>query len=258
METTNPLFRNVELRERSSGTVRVASVERITLNGTLYKAGILLLCVAMSALRGWRMFEVPQDRRTTVVIVVVLSACVFGAMALVWLTVRKKAWSPFTAPVYALLEGWLMGDISAGANRRYPGIAIQAVAVTIAMSFGLLVAYRSGLIRVTEGFNRKLTAAIGGVALFYLTTFVLALMGVRIFSVFAEGVPGILISVIVIVIAGLSLVSAFDFVARCAQADLPKYMEWYAAFGLVMTLIWLYMEILNLLAKARRGTQGSA
>src|SRR6266487_4791720 len=156
METSNPIFRNVALTERSGGTVRVASVERTTLNGTLHKAGILLLCVAMSALWGWRMFEVPQDRRTTVVIVVVLLACLLGAMALVWLTVRKKTWSPFTAPVYALLEGWAMGLISAGTNRRYPGIAIQAVAVTIALSFGLLVAYRSGLIRVTEGFNRKL------------------------------------------------------------------------------------------------------
>ena len=257
METTNPIFRNVELGERSGDTVQVVGAERMTLNGTAHKAGILLVCVTMSALWGWRMFEAPQDRRTTVVIVVVLLACLLGASALVWLTVRKKTWSPFTAPVYALLEGLAMGFISAGTNRRYPGIAIQAVAVTIAMSFGLLVAYRSGLIRVTEGFNRKLSAAIGGVVLFYLTTFVLALMGVRIFSVFAGGVLGILISVIVIVIAGLSLVSAFDFVARCAQADLPKYMEWYAALGLVVTLIWLYMEILNLLEKARRAQRGA-
>src|SRR5438094_516294 len=158
METTNPIFRNVELGERSGGTVQVVGAERITLNGTLHKAGILLLCVAMSALWGWRMFEAPQDRRTMIaIVVVVFLACLLGASALVWLTVRKKTWSPFTAPVYALLEGLVMGDISAGTNRRYPGIAMQAVAVTIAMSFGLLVAYRSGLIRVTEGFNRKLT-----------------------------------------------------------------------------------------------------
>jgi uncharacterized YccA/Bax inhibitor family protein len=178
------------------------------------------------------------------------------AMALVWITVWKKRWSSVTAPVYALLEGVVIGGISARLEMRFHGIAIQAVALTFATCFCLLAAYRLGVIRVTEKFKAGLSAATGGVALFYLISFALIFFGVRRFTIFAGGLPGILISLIVVWIAALNLVIDFDFIEQYAREDLPDYMEWYAALGLMVTLIWLYMEILRLLSKARKAEDG--
>jgi len=183
--------------------------------------------------------------------------CALVALALVWITVHKKQWSPITAPTFALLEGLVMGVVSAGLEVRHPGIAIQAVVLTFAICLSLLVAYRTGLIRVTEKFNRGLVAATSGVVLFYLANFVLSLLGVRIFAVFAGGVPGILISAVIVVIAGMDLVADFDFIEQCSRSGLPKYMEWYAALGLIVTLIWLYTEILRLLSKARKAQKNA-
>ena len=144
-----------------------------------------------------------------------------------------------------------MGDISGRLDVRYHGIAIQAVALTFATCFCLLVAYRFGLFRVSESFNAGVVAATCGVALVYLVSLMLALAGVRTFSIFGGGVPGILASVVVVILAGMNLVIDFAFVGQCAQKGLPKYMEWYTALGLIVTLIWLYTEILRLISKAR-------
>jgi len=166
-------------------------------------------------------------------------------------TVFKKQWSPVTAPIYALLQGLLLGTISSLMEARFPGIAIEAVALTFGTCFGLLLAYRSGLIRVTNKVRFGITAATGGLASVYLLTLILRLLGMRDPFDFGSGPVGILVCLVIVALAALNLILDFDFIERGARSGAPKYMEWYAAFGLMVTLIWLYLEVLRLLAKVR-------
>jgi len=145
----------------------------------------------------------------------------------------------------------VLGSISAMLELRYPGIAIQAVSITFGTLIVLLLAYRSGLIPVTEKFKLGVVAATGGIALFYLLTMVLGFFGVHFTSVYGSGPIGIGFSVFVVIIAALNLVLDFDMIETGVRVGAPKYMEWYAAFGLMVTLIWLYFEILRLLSKIR-------
>ncbi len=223
----------------------------MTLNGTIHRAICLLFCVIAAAVWAWNGYAT-SGRRSLIIAILI---CSLAASVLVWVAVRKKQWSGIIAPGYALLEGLALGIISRGAEARHPGIAINAVAVTFVICFCLLVAYRSGLIRVTEKFNAGLAVATIGVALFYLAGLGLSLTGVRTFSVFAGAVPGILMSVVIVIIAGMTLVSDFNFIERAVRSGLPKYMEWYAALGLTVALIWLYVEILRLLSKAEKAQE---
>ena len=156
-----------------------------------------------------------------------------------------------TAPIYALFEGLFLGGISATLEARFPGIVIQAVGLTFGTLFGLLLAYKSGLIKVTENFRLGLFAATGGIFLLYMASFVMSFAGMRIPYIHESGLIGIGFSGFVVVIAALNLVLDFDFIESGSENRLPKYMEWYAAFGLMVTLIWLYVEILHLLTKLR-------
>ena len=165
------------------------------------------------------------------------------------ITAFKKEWAPTTTPIYAALQGLLLGGISVMFNQQYPGIVIQAVYLTFGTLFALLCAYASGKIRVTENFKLGLVAATGGIFIFYMINFILGLFGMGITSVYGNGIIGIGFSAVVVVIAALNLVLDFDFIEQGAQQGAPKYMEWYGAFGLMVTLIWLYIEILRLLAK---------
>jgi len=252
LTTTNPLFRNISLLE-STGHLG-AGAKPITLSGVIHKASILLACCAVSAVWSWMTIG-SLLHKTAKGALLVFSVCAVGAWVLAYLTVRNRAWAPFTAPIYAVLQGLVLGAISAGFDKRYPGIAIQAVGLTIAICFCLLVAYRYGFIRLTEGFNRKLTAVTGGVVLFYVANFALALMGIQTLSVLNIGIPGILVTAIIVVIAGLNFLSDFDFAAQCAAGGLPKYMEWYTALGLIVTLVWLYLEMLRLVSKIRKARE---
>jgi uncharacterized YccA/Bax inhibitor family protein len=163
----------------------------------------------------------------------------------------KKTWAPVTAPIYALLEGLVLGGISAMFEVRYHGIAIQAVSLTFGTMFALLLAYRSGLIPVTQNFKLGIIAATGGIAIFYLAQIVLGFFGIHFTTINGSGPIGIAFSVFVVIVAALNLVLDFDFIESAAAAGAPKYMEWYGAFGLMVTLIWLYLEILRLLSKLR-------
>jgi uncharacterized YccA/Bax inhibitor family protein len=156
-----------------------------------------------------------------------------------------------TGPIYALLEGLFLGGISAIFEARYPGIVIQAVSLTFGTLLVLLVAYTSRVIRPSENFKLGIVAATGGIALIYMASFVLGLFGVSMPYIHDNGLIGIGFSLFVVVIAALNLVLDFDFIENGASQGAPKYMEWYGAFGLMVTLIWLYIEILRLLAKLR-------
>lgn len=222
--------------------------DSMTISGTVNKAGILLICVVATAAWTWRQFLSAPAPETMVPYVAIGG---IGGFIVALVTVFKKTWAPVTAPLYGLLEGMALGGISALFELRFPGIAIQAVGLTFGTLVALLLAYRSGLIRVTDNFRLGVVAATGGIAVFYLATFVLGFFGVHFNSIYGAGPIGIGFSVFVVIIAALNLVLDFDFIERAAQAGAPKYMEWYAAFGLMVTLIWLYLEILRLLSKLR-------
>jgi uncharacterized YccA/Bax inhibitor family protein len=167
-------------------------------------------------------------------------------------TIFKKEWSAITAPIYALLEGLVLGGVSAMFEMKWHGIAIQAVSLTFGTLLVMLLAYRSGLIKVTDKLRMGIVAATGGIMLFYLLQMVLGFFHVTAFaSVNGSGPLGIGFSLIVVGVAALNLVLDFDLIESGARWNAPKYMEWYSAFALMVTLIWLYLEMLRLLSKFR-------
>jgi uncharacterized YccA/Bax inhibitor family protein len=174
---------------------------------------------------------------------------VVGGLVFAIATVMKKTWAPVTAPLYALVEGFFLGSISAVYELRFDGIVFQAVLLTFGTLFALLMAYRSGLIKATENFKLGVVAATGGIALVYLASIVLGFFGINIPLIHESGIVGIGFSLFVIVIAALNLVLDFDFIENGVEQGAPKYMEWYGAFGLMVTLVWLYIEFLRLLSK---------
>lgn len=222
---------------------------RMTLNGTVNKTGILLVLAIAAAGWTWHLFtqsENPAD------VMPWMFGGLIGGFIFAMITIFKKEWSPVTAPAYALLEGLALGGISAFFELRYPGIAMEAVGLTFATLFTLLTAYRFGLIPVTQKFRLGIVAATGGIAVFYLLEMVLGLFGIHFTSINGSGAIGIGFSLIVVVVAALNLVLNFDVIERGVQYGAPKYMEWYGAFGIMVTLVWLYLEILSLLSKLNR------
>src|SRR5271167_773151 len=241
MKTSNPALNADSFRGEQA-----VSGEAMTLTGTVNKTGILLICVIATAVWSWsRFFRAP----TADTVLPLVAIGMIGGFIFALVTIFKKEWSPITAPIYSLLEGLALGGISAMFELRYPGIAIEAVGLTFGTLFVLLMAYHSGVIRVTEKFKLGVVAATGGIAVFYLVQFVLGFFGVRFAAINGSGLLGIGFSVVVVIVAALNLVLDFDFVESGVSAGAPKYMEWYGAFGLNVTLVWLYLEILRLLAK---------
>lgn len=245
MTTSNPALRGDVFLRQQAGSF---GAETMTVSGTVNKAGILTICVVATAAWTWNRFLHSPSPETVLPWTLIGG---IGGLVFALVTIFKKEWAPVTAPAYALLEGLVLGGVSAMFEMRFPGIAIQAVALTFGTLVALLLAYRSGLIRVTERFRLGVVAATGGIFLFYLITFVLGFFGVRFNSVHGSGLIGIGFSVVVVIVAALNLVLDFDLIEVGARAGAPKYMEWYGAFALMVTLIWLYLEIIRLLSKLR-------
>ena len=223
--------------------------EVMTIQGTVNKTGLLLFFVVVSAAWTWGLSrsESPQAA------IPWMLGGALGGFLVALVTVFKRNWSPISAPIYALFEGLVLGGISAMLERSYPGIAIQAVSLTFAVMFVMLLAYKFGIIRATRGFKLGVIAATGGIALVYLANMIMNVFFHTQMSVLSSSTPlGIGISLVIVVIAALNLIIDFDMIETAARMGAPKYMEWYGAFGLMVTLIWLYMEILRLLAKTRR------
>jgi uncharacterized YccA/Bax inhibitor family protein len=253
IKTSNPaLGQNTfsSFAQSGYGGNLVDASARMTLSGTVNKTGILLLCAVATAAWTWHSFMQTHDL-TVAGPAVMLGA--LGGFVVAMVTVFKKEWSTVTAPIYALLEGLVLGGISAIFELRYPGIAMEAVALTFGTLFVMLLAYKSGLIKVTQKFRMGVVAATGGIMVFYLLTWLLSIFHISLFSsVFGSGPIGIGFSLFVVAIAALNLVLDFDFVEQGVAYGAPKYMEWYAAFGIMVTLVWLYLEMLRLLSKMRR------
>jgi uncharacterized YccA/Bax inhibitor family protein len=218
----------------------------MTINGTVNKTGLLLILVLVGAMYSWSHFSGPES--APALYPLILGGAI-GGLVLALVTAFKKTWSPVTAPMYALVEGVFIGALSAIFEVRYPGIVMQAVGLTFGTMAALLLAYRSGLIRATEKFKLGVVAATGGVLLLYLANFVMGLFGHSMGFISGNSGLGIGFSVVVVIIAALNLVLDFDLIESGARSGAPKYMEWYGAFALVVTLVWLYLELLRLLSK---------
>ena len=244
MRTSNPTLNDKAFR----GEGVAFGQEAMTISGTVNKTGILLLLALATSAWTWNMF---MNSRTAESVGGLALLGVIGGFIMAIVTVFKKEWSPVTAPLYALLEGLVLGSVSAIFELRWPGLPIQAVSLTFGVLVVLLLAYRSRLIPVTDKFRIGIVAATGGIALFYVAQFILGFFGIHFTAVNSSSPIGIGFSVLVVIIASLNLVLDFDFIERGAQAGSPKYMEWYGAFGLMVTLIWLYFEMLRLLSKLR-------
>jgi uncharacterized YccA/Bax inhibitor family protein len=246
MRTSNPALNS----KAFAGLAPAA--ETMSIQGTVNKTLILLLLVCVSAAWIWsRYFNAPEPSQALADISLWMFGGLFGGLVMALVTIFKKSWAGITAPIYALLEGLFLGGISATFEAQYPGIVVQAVGLTFGTLFCLLVAYTSRMIKVTQNFRLGVVAATGGIALLYLASMVLGFFGINIPYIHQSGLIGIGFSLFVVVIAALNLVLDFDFIENAAAQGAPKYMEWYGAFGLIVTLVWLYLEILRLLSKLR-------
>jgi uncharacterized YccA/Bax inhibitor family protein len=229
------------------GTINVGENE-MTLEGTVHKASFLLLLVIASALYTWNTFLITRDFSS--VGQLVAFGCI-GGFVVGLITVFNKPFSPYLSPVYAVLQGLSLGGLSAAMDDRYPGIVIQALFLTFGIFAVLLIIYKLKIIEASENFKLIVTSATAGLALYYLASFGLSFAGVDLPFIHENDMGGIIFSLFAVVLASLNLVVDFDFIEQGAKSKAPKYMEWYGAFGLMVTIIWLYLEILRLLAKSR-------
>ncbi|WP_395750082.1 Bax inhibitor-1/YccA family protein [Prosthecobacter sp.] len=243
MRTSNPTL-NDDVFDRSRTGNLADGV--MTLSGTVLKTGVLTLLLVASATWSWKL-AMSGNPPAWVGSALTLGWIVPFLMALI--ISFKPGTAPALAPVYALTKGVVVGIVSALYERHYGGIVLSAVLLTCGVLFALLAAYSTGLIKPSENFKLGIFAATIGVLLFYLAVMVLNMFGIHVPGIFDNGTIGICFSAFVVILAALNLVLDFDFIENGCAAGAPKHMEWYAAFGLLVTLVWLYLEILRLLAK---------
>jgi len=225
---------------RNGDTGPISRNDSMTIKGTVDKTAIALFVMIASG------YYVYSEQ----IVSLILPGCILGFIVAIF-TIFKKQYAPFTVPLYALFQGLFLGGISFMYGQMFEGIVYNAVLLTVTILLSLLLAYRSGIIKATENFKLGVFAATGGIALFYLISFIASFFGggLAIFDSTNGSMTSILISLFVVIIASLNLVLDFDFIEEASENGAPKYMEWYGAFGLLVTLVWLYLEILRLLAK---------
>jgi uncharacterized YccA/Bax inhibitor family protein len=246
MATANPAM-NEAVYQRAGRSDTLASV--MTLQGTVLKTVILVLILLAAGAFSWSK-AVGEEQTLAYGL---LAGGALGGFLVAMVTIFVPKISPFTAPIYAALEGLLLGATSALFEAVYPGIVLQALGLTVGVLLVMLFVYGTRIIRVTEKFKIGVVAATGAIALVYLVDIVLSFFGTRVPFIHEGGAFGIGFSVVVVIIAALNLVLDFDFIEQGVKYQAPKYMEWYGGFSLLVTLVWMYLEILRLLAKLRGG-----
>ena len=254
MRTGNPAlndrtFENFGVYRREL-TADQAPADVMSINGTAQKTLFLLLLAMGTACFTWSKTFAAVEAEPAAAMPWAFGGLIVGLVTGLVICF-KHTWAPALAPVYALAQGLFLGGISAMFESQYPGIVIQAVGGTFGTLGGLLLAYQSGLIKATENFKLGVVAATGGICFVYLISIIGILFGFPVPYIHSAGPIGIGFSLVVVVIAALNLVLDFDFIEQAAERGAPKYLEWYGAFALMVTLVWLYMEILRLLAKLR-------
>ena len=248
-KSSNPIFGKNIFSQSAANT----SEGVMTINGTINKTGLMLLIVVFAATFTWRKFFGAIDPANPGVlpsgIMVWTMVGAIGGFITAIITTFSPRRAAMTAPIYAVFEGLFLGAVSAMFEAKFPGLVMRAVSLTFGVFFIMLLLYRSGAIRASEKFRAIIFAATGGIALVYLGSFIAGFFGVNVSFLHDSSPLSIGISLFVVAIAALNLILDFDMIERGAQAHAPKYMEWYGAFGLMVTLIWLYLEMLRLLSK---------
>lgn len=242
MKSSNPAM---SARIFDKHTTTSSDSATMTINGTITRIGILMILVIAAASYTWGMVTGDDPGRAMTFAIV----GAIGGLVTAIITIFSPRTSAITAPIYAILEGLFLGGVSAIINAKYPGIAFQAVLLTMGTLFAMLFLYRSGRIRATPKFRRGVYMATGAVFFAYLASWIMSMFGVHVGFMHSSGPLGIGINLVILVIAALNLIMDFDFIEKGSAMGAPKYMEWYGAFGLMVTLIWLYIEFLRLLSR---------
>ncbi len=248
-KSSNPVFGKNILSQSATSTEDGV----MTVNGTVNKTGLMLLIVIFAATFTWRKFFGAMDPAIPGAmppgLIGWMLGGAIGGFIVALITVFSPRRAAMTAPIYAVLEGLFLGAVSAMFEAMYPGLVMRAVSLTFGVFIIMLLLFRSGTIRATEKFKTVIFAATGGIALVYLVSFVAGMFGVNFGFMNGSSLISIGFSLVVVVVAALNLILDFDMITKGAEARAPKYMEWYGAFGLMVTLIWLYLEMLRLLSK---------
>lgn len=240
MRTTNPVF-------NSDIETQVLDSEPMSISGTINKTFVLLFCSLIPAAVAWYQALLGYTDKVKMIMLIGL---IVGAISAFVVIINKKT-APYLAPVYAFAEGALLGGLSGFVEKIYPGIAIQAVGGTFLVLFVMLGLYKMKLIRATQRFKSTVFAATTAICILYFGAFIASFFGIQIPFIFSAGPIGIGFSMLVIIIAAVNLIIDFDQIEEYSMKMLPKYFEWFFAFGLMITLVWLYMEILRLISLLR-------
>lgn len=218
----------------------------MTIQGAVNKTLILLLLLIATSVYSWNQYATNPDLGFKLILVGVI-----GGFVVAFITIFFPKISPYTAPLYALLEGLFIGAISGHYEAQFEGIVFQAVLLTFGTLFAMLLAFKTGLIKVTEKFRLGVIAATGAIFIVYLVSFVGSFFSFQMPYLHDSSPIGIAISVVVVIVAALNLVLDFDYMRNAVEHNMPKFYEWYSAFTLLVTLVWLYIEFLRLIAKIR-------
>ncbi|MEA5005892.1 MAG: Bax inhibitor-1/YccA family protein [Rikenellaceae bacterium] len=243
----NPVLSEKIFRENQATSTSTGSM---TVKGTATKSLILILMILAGAMYTWK---IAYEAINPASLQPWMWGGVIGGFIVAMIISFKPMWAQYLAPIYAVLEGLFLGAISAVFSQAFatsaPGIVMNATLLTILTAVVMLIIYRTNLIKVDGKFARIMSIAIGAIALYYIVSMVLSLFGVNLTMLHDSGPLSIGISLIIIGVAAFSLLMDYEFIVRASESGAPKYMEWYGAFGLMVTLIWLYLEILKILAK---------
>lgn len=245
-KSTNPALN--EKKFRSTVLEGVVPTDGMTVKGTIQKFGFLFLMVLGTSIHSWRVYSHGGD------VTSLMWGGIIGGLVVALVISFKKEWAPYLSPLYALSQGLFIGSISAIFNYAFadtaPNIIMNAVGLTLAVSVAMYFLYSFRIIKVTQKLRSVIIAATAGVMLFYVMVLVMRMFGMETMPFLHEGsTMGIIFSLVVVVIAAMNLLLDFDMIEQGAAMGAPKYMEWFGAFGLLVTIVWLYIEILRLLSK---------
>lgn len=241
MPSGNPLLNEKAFEQTMT---RVHAGEVMTLQGTVNKTFFLLLLCAVGGMLSWNHYQALAPYTTLFAI---------GAFVIAMIVIFKKTAAPVLAPVYAIAEGLVLGIISAAYNAQYQGIVGQAIVITMLVFLAMLFLYKTGIVKVTPALATGIIAATGAIALFYVISLVLSLFGVSVAYFGSTSTLSIIINIVICAVAAFNFLLDFKFIDQMtSQVVAPKYMEWYAGFSLIITLVWLYIEILQLLGRMNR------
>jgi uncharacterized YccA/Bax inhibitor family protein len=238
-QSSNPVFNEKSLAKESAGYVG-QETRTFTLQSAINKTFVLMGLLLLTSVIGFK-FANP----------IFIIGGAIGGLIIVLIAVFKKEWSPVLAPIYAVLEGLFVGGISSIYAGAYNGIILQAISLTLLVFFSMLVIYKTRIIPVTNKLRVGIVMATGAIFLVYLLSFILSFFGINMPMIHESGPIGIIFSLVVIGIAALNLLLDFDLFEKGEQMNAPSYMEWFAGLALMITVVWIYIEMLRLLSKLR-------